>query len=1039
MPKNRLSAIDVRAICSELQHKIISLRLANVYDINNKTYLFKFAKPDNKVHVLVESGIRMHTTQFERDKNKLPNSFSMKLRKLLRTRRCEKVEQLGVDRVIDITFSGGGGNSEYSDGFHLLFEFFAKGNIILTDAKYKILALLRIHSKEENATFAVGHEYPMQNRRQFQQMQMTTLQQVIQSQPLESPLFKVLNSNFDYGTHFIEHCFTRLHLPTQMTVKEWTTQDTLWPKLLQELNEADQFITSCQNKILQGFIILRKPNSKMEEEMKPEMLYDDFCPFLFEQFKQCKYVTFDTFDQCLDEYFSKLESIKIEQAKLQAEKQVVKKMDKVKEDQVKRIKELEQTQEEMNRFAQLIEENAEEVEDAITIINSAVAQEIDWNEIKQVIKEQKKAGNPIAQIIHQLKLETNQITLLLKPKYSDEEDTLVPVDVDIGMSAYGNAQQFYQAKKKTAAKFVKTVEASSVAIKAAEKKSREQYNKTTKQIADIQLMRKRLWFEKFNWFITSENYLVLLGKDAQQNEQLVKKYLNKGDVYMHLEHVIGSPSCIIKNPNSNNPISHLSLMEAAQLIVCRSSAWDNKIVTQAYWVQENQVSKTAPSGEYLTTGSFMVRGKKNFMPSQQLVVGLGILFKVDESCLPHHIGERKVREAISEEEAMILESLQNEEGEEQQEDTSSKRDSEEEEEEKEEIPQQEQEEEEQQQQQQEKEEEDEQKQSSKQRLSVVDRKRIKNLIAKGYTQPQAQEILQKGSYFEVMGITPPTKTDEKENGSDDGDSKSKTRVSNTGNKKSKTKYVEQDEEDRQLRMEFLGNKKKETKPNKKDKKSQQSNTTKGGKQSGKPAQQPPKSATPQQPQLQPQEQTQQQVPIDTTVSEEQQQEVKQEDEVKKKDRAKARREEREELKQLLEDENITLLDDKMREQLTDLDSLTGQPREDDILLFALPVLAPYSTLKNYKYKIKLVPGSQKRGKAGKTIMEQFLMEAKPSEKEHLLIKNISDTDLTTAMIGNVKIASSISVKKPSKKKNAKSTSNAPQQNEEDTTVMEEDE
>lgn len=41
-----------------------------------------------------------------------------------------------------------------------------------------------------------------------------------------------------------------------------------------------------------------------------------------------------------------------------------------------------------------------------------------------------------------------------------------------------------------------------------------------------------------------------------------------------------------------------------------------------------QVSKTAPTGEYLTAGSFMVRGRKNFLPPQPLVFGFAFLFKV---------------------------------------------------------------------------------------------------------------------------------------------------------------------------------------------------------------------------------------------------------------------------------------------------------------------------------------------------------------------------------------------------------------------------
>lgn len=39
--------------------------------------------------------------------------------------------------------------------------------------------------------------------------------------------------------------------------------------------------------------------------------------------------------------------------------------------------------------------------------------------------------------------------------------------------------------------------------------------------------RKQFWFEKFYWFISSENYLVITGRDFQQNEMIVKKYLKK--------------------------------------------------------------------------------------------------------------------------------------------------------------------------------------------------------------------------------------------------------------------------------------------------------------------------------------------------------------------------------------------------------------------------------------------------------------------------------------------------------------------------------
>lgn len=77
--------------------------------------------------------------------------------------------------------------------------------------------------------------------------------------------------------------------------------------------------------------------------------------------------------------------------------------------------------------------------------------------------------------------------------------------------------------------------------------------------------------------------------------------------------------------------------------VCHSQAWDSKMVTSAWWVYPHQVSKTAPTGEYLTVGSFMVRGKKNFLPPHPLIMGFGLLFRLDESSLGSHLNERRVR------------------------------------------------------------------------------------------------------------------------------------------------------------------------------------------------------------------------------------------------------------------------------------------------------------------------------------------------------------------------------------------------------------
>lgn len=50
-------------------------------------------------------------------------------------------------------------------------------------------------------------------------------------------------------------------------------------------------------------------------------------------------------------------------------------------------------------------------------------------------------------------------------------------------------------------------------------------------------------FEKFLWFISSENYLVIAGRDQQQNELIVKRYLRPGESLQGLGGFPPPPQC----------------------------------------------------------------------------------------------------------------------------------------------------------------------------------------------------------------------------------------------------------------------------------------------------------------------------------------------------------------------------------------------------------------------------------------------------------------------------------------------------------------
>ena len=1033
------------------------------------------------------------------------------MRKYIRTRRLEKLEQLGLDRVVDFTF----GMEEKA--YHLIVEFFAKGNVVLTDHQYKIITLLRTHSKEvETGLFAVGETYPVSTRLQVEGISKSSLAQTIHTavekeknattsveeeqvnqdttdkQQQKKNKWKkapsvptltmknVLINNLEYGTGFVDHCLltadvvqanlnlldtnqntTKQILAEVDSVIQSTEVDTpILDKLVQAFTQIDDFIHRIKTEKQKGYIILKEivhqktldevtvenPFATKAEEQNPEnppaeasstpvvelndlqlkqieMMkeekrlsikrdqYDDFTPFLFEQVRrkiptnpeEIKVVEFASFDKCADEFFSAIEAKKIESQKSSVENTVEKKMSKVRREQEQKLIELQQSLDKYEHIANTIEQHYEMVDQAIQVICSALAQSQPWDTIKQIIKEHRDV-DPIAAMIHKLKLESSQITVILpppkiigsddeseeeseeededeendesgddeeKPKKKKKEESL-KIDIDISMTAHANAAKYYALRKKSAENKEKASSASKRALKKTEQKTTEAAKKVQIK-SDITIRRKRFWFEKFYWFITSENYLVLGGRDAQQNELIVKRYMRKGDIYVHAD-VHGASSCIIKNP-TGEPIPPLSLQEAGMFCVCRSVAWDNKVLSSAYWVYDHQVSKTAPSGEYLTLGSFMIRGKKNFMPPSPLVMGLAIMFKVDESCIPNHIYERKPR--MSSEEASqylnsVSENIENDFGEEDSTTTgtmeeeeiatttnsstthptttsTSKVDTEDEdstvhhsskvtteeileieEEEKPTSP-------------------EEESSDKKKSLSAKDKKILQRLKKKGMSEKEAREAILSGNIPEELKSS---KKEDQPQESEDKDEKEsavpahKPKGMKRGKwKKLKTKYADQDEEERQIMIELIGNKPKE-KPKEEDKTLQK----------------------------------------------------------KKEDEQRQKRKEQEEIKKVLQDENIPFMDEEEKEKLTEIDSLTGQPREDDIFLFAIPVCAPYSCLKNYTYKVKVVPGNSKKGKAGKEAISILRGEARNYPLVEACIKAIDDTDIGASLVGNCRIA-----------------------------------
>ena len=209
------------------------------------------------------------------------------------------------------------------------------------------------------------------------------------------------------------------------------------------------------------------------------------------------------------------------------------------------------------------------------------------------------------------------------------------ITLDINKSVEENAGQYFEQAKKARKKIQGVKRTLDTFNKKEEKetKTQQEINQEDQLITKI-VQTKKYWFEKFKWFITSEGFLVVAGRDATTNEILIKKHLDDQDLVFHTD-MAGSPFIIIKHNKedvkkilstsfSQTSIGQESIDQAGSFTFLHSKAWKIGIAQeQVFYVKPHQITKTAQSGEYLTKGAFMIRGEKTFLqPQIDICVGV---------------------------------------------------------------------------------------------------------------------------------------------------------------------------------------------------------------------------------------------------------------------------------------------------------------------------------------------------------------------------------------------------------------------------------
>lgn len=191
------------------------------------------------------------------------------------------------------------------------------------------------------------------------------------------------------------------------------------------------------------------------------------------------------------------------------------------------------------------------------------------------------------------------------------------VELFLEKSAQENAAHYFEQAKKLKRE-AERVEKAILEVKNKLKRIEEQEKKQVKAGKKPELKKKveKAWFEKFRFFETSNGFLVIAGRDAEQNEAIAKKHLEKEDLFFHAD-IQGAAATVIKT--GGKQVQEQDLREAAQFAACYSKAWQLGYGSiDVYSALGSQVHKGAPSGEYVPKGGFMIYGKKNWFRNTEL-------------------------------------------------------------------------------------------------------------------------------------------------------------------------------------------------------------------------------------------------------------------------------------------------------------------------------------------------------------------------------------------------------------------------------------
>ncbi len=619
-PKRELTSVDLAALERELT-TYEGARVEKVYLYDDGLVRFKMREYDlGRIELLVDTGefkhVRVATPERVPQAPERPPNFAMMLRNRLEGAHLESVEQFEFDRILSLEFKRSGESTT------IVAELFGDGNLAVLDNVGEVVdCLSTVRLKSRTVVPGSPYEYP---EARFNPLAVDKERFKARIDDSDTDLVRTLATRLNFGGIWAEELCTRAGVEKVIDIEEVT----------------DEMVDAVYNEVE----TLREQVAA--GDFDPRLYTDDgrpidVTPLPMQEHADLDEEHFDQFTEALDIYATNLDSDDDEPSAPQRpdfEAEIEKKQ-RIIDQQQGAISNFDEQSEAEREKAESLYANYDLVDDILRTVRTARNEGTPWEEIQERFEQGKEQGIEAAQAVEGVDGSEGTVTVTV-------DDKAATLFVEDGVEK--NADRLYQEakriqeKKAGAQAAIENTREELAEIKARRdeweaddgeddsQEDTEQRDIDWLSRSSVPVRQSDNWYDRFRWFHTSDGFLVIGGRNADQNEEIVKKYLDRGDLFFHAQ-AHGGPVTVLKATDPSESydeeltIPDSSKEEAAQFAVSYSSVWkDAKFSGDAYMVDHTQVSKTPESGEFLEKGGFAIRGDRTYFRDVPVGVAVGV-------------------------------------------------------------------------------------------------------------------------------------------------------------------------------------------------------------------------------------------------------------------------------------------------------------------------------------------------------------------------------------------------------------------------------